>query len=100
MPLSLQGKPPTKKATVLNKVNKTLLAPAGPDGEGTEHTQEKKKKRVLKHCTKSYFTCVTPLFCHPIGAAAGFEWGAYLEKETSLAASVSCFRHVSPVCQV
>ncbi|XP_035515314.1 lethal(3)malignant brain tumor-like protein 2 isoform X2 [Morone saxatilis] len=30
-------------------------------------------------------------------ASAGFEWGAYLEKETSLAASVSCFRHV-PLC--
>ncbi|XP_051273748.1 lethal(3)malignant brain tumor-like protein 2 isoform X2 [Dicentrarchus labrax] len=30
-------------------------------------------------------------------SAAGFEWGAYLEKETSLAASVSCFRHV-PLC--
>lgn len=29
--------------------------------------------------------------------AAGFEWGAYLEKETSLAASVSCFRH-APLC--
>lgn len=29
--------------------------------------------------------------------ASGFEWGAYLEKETSLAASVSCFRH-APLC--
>lgn len=28
-------------------------------------------------------------------SVAGFEWGAYLERETSLAASVSCFRHVS-----
>ncbi|XP_022599187.1 lethal(3)malignant brain tumor-like protein 2 isoform X2 [Seriola dumerili] len=27
----------------------------------------------------------------------GFEWGAYLERETSLAASVSCFRH-APLC--
>ncbi|KAM9336721.1 lethal(3)malignant brain tumor-like protein 2 [Symphorus nematophorus] len=30
-------------------------------------------------------------------SAAGFEWGSYLEKETSLAASVSCFRH-APLC--
>ncbi|KAM7371122.1 hypothetical protein PAMP_010614 [Pampus punctatissimus] len=30
-------------------------------------------------------------------SAAGFEWGAYLDKETSLAASVSCFRH-APLC--
>ncbi|XP_035001144.2 lethal(3)malignant brain tumor-like protein 2 [Hippoglossus stenolepis] len=28
---------------------------------------------------------------------SGFDWGTYLEKETSLAASVSCFRHV-PLC--
>ncbi|XP_038591685.1 lethal(3)malignant brain tumor-like protein 2 isoform X2 [Micropterus salmoides] len=54
----LQGKPPSKKATVLNKVNKAPPAPTGPDG---------------------------------------FDWGAYLEKETSLAASVSCFRH-APLC--
>ncbi|XP_071318568.1 lethal(3)malignant brain tumor-like protein 2 isoform X5 [Trachinotus anak] len=52
------GKPPTKKATVLNKVNKSLPNSTGLDG---------------------------------------FEWGAYLEKETSLAASVSCFRH-APLC--
>ncbi|XP_071318567.1 lethal(3)malignant brain tumor-like protein 2 isoform X4 [Trachinotus anak] len=56
----LQGKPPTKKATVLNKVNKSLPNSTGLDG-------------------------------------SGFEWGAYLEKETSLAASVSCFRH-APLC--
>ncbi|XP_042363724.1 lethal(3)malignant brain tumor-like protein 2 isoform X2 [Plectropomus leopardus] len=56
------GRPPTKKATVLNKVNKTPPAPTGQDALN-----------------------------------AGFEWGAYLEKETSLAASVSCFRHV-PLC--
>uniref|UniRef100_A0A8D0AWA5 L3MBTL histone methyl-lysine binding protein 2 n=1 Tax=Sander lucioperca TaxID=283035 RepID=A0A8D0AWA5_SANLU len=30
-------------------------------------------------------------------AAKAFSWGAYLEKETSLAASVSCFRH-APLC--
>ncbi|CAL8262190.1 unnamed protein product [Arctogadus glacialis] len=28
---------------------------------------------------------------------SGFDWGAYLDKETSLAASVSCFRH-APLC--
>lgn len=54
----LQGKPPTKKATVLNKVNKAPAQEASP---------------------------------------AGFEWGAYLEKETALAAAVSCFRH-APLC--
>lgn len=36
--LSLQGKPPTKKATVLYKVNKTLPTPSRPDGEGAKHT--------------------------------------------------------------
>ncbi|KAF7645297.1 hypothetical protein LDENG_00206970 [Lucifuga dentata] len=54
----LQGRPPTKKATVLNKVTKALPSTGGD---------------------------------------AGFEWGAYLDKETSLAASVSCFRH-APLC--
>ncbi|XP_054455088.1 lethal(3)malignant brain tumor-like protein 2 isoform X2 [Anoplopoma fimbria] len=58
----LQGRPPSKKATVLNKVNKPPPAPTGLNA-----------------------------------SAAGFEWGAYLEKGTSLAASVSCFRHV-PLC--
>ncbi|XP_041818353.1 lethal(3)malignant brain tumor-like protein 2 [Chelmon rostratus] len=58
----LQGKLPTKKATVLNKVNKAPPAPPRLHGN-----------------------------------AAGFDWGAYLEKETSLAASVSCFRH-APMC--
>ncbi|XP_036936791.1 lethal(3)malignant brain tumor-like protein 2 isoform X2 [Acanthopagrus latus] len=58
----LQGRPPTKKATVLNKVNKVLPSLTGTDA-----------------------------------SASGFEWGAYLEKETSLAASVSCFRH-APLC--
>lgn len=40
--VSLQGKLPTKKATVLNKVNKAPLTSSGPDGESTEnmHTQE------------------------------------------------------------
>ncbi|XP_034715633.1 lethal(3)malignant brain tumor-like protein 2 isoform X2 [Etheostoma cragini] len=57
----LQGRPPTKKATVLHKVNKSPPAPTGQD------------------------------------VAKAFSWGAYLEKETSLAASVSCFRH-APLC--
>ncbi|XP_074930260.1 LOW QUALITY PROTEIN: lethal(3)malignant brain tumor-like protein 2 [Cottoperca gobio] len=57
-----QGKPPSKKATVLNKVNKAPPAPIVLDA-----------------------------------SAAGFEWGAYLEKESALAASVSCFRH-APLC--
>uniref|UniRef100_A0A672FNC9 L3MBTL histone methyl-lysine binding protein 2 n=1 Tax=Salarias fasciatus TaxID=181472 RepID=A0A672FNC9_SALFA len=30
-------------------------------------------------------------------SSAPFEWGSYLEKETSVAASVSCFRH-APLC--
>ncbi|KAM3859603.1 lethal(3)malignant brain tumor-like protein 2 [Diretmus argenteus] len=55
----LQGRPPSKKATVLNKVAKVLPTIEAP--------------------------------------VAGFEWGSYLEKETSLAASVSCFRH-APLC--
>lgn len=30
----------------------------------------------------------------PAPAPSGFDWGSYLNKETSLAASVSCFQHV------
>lgn len=37
--ISLQGRPPTKKATVLNKVNKAPQTPSGLDGEGTKHVQ-------------------------------------------------------------
>lgn len=36
--MSLQGKPPSKKATVLNKVNKPAAAPGGQDGKVTPHT--------------------------------------------------------------
>ncbi|XP_041671165.1 lethal(3)malignant brain tumor-like protein 2 isoform X2 [Cheilinus undulatus] len=57
-----QGKPPSKKATVLNKVNKTPSVPLVSEATSTR-----------------------------------FEWGAYLDKETSLAVSVSCFRH-APLC--
>ncbi|XP_068610573.1 lethal(3)malignant brain tumor-like protein 2 [Brachionichthys hirsutus] len=58
----LQGRPPSKKATELNKVTKALPIPTGPSV-----------------------------------STGDFEWGPYLEKETSLAAAVSCFRHV-PLC--
>uniref|UniRef100_A0A3Q3JYE9 Uncharacterized protein n=1 Tax=Monopterus albus TaxID=43700 RepID=A0A3Q3JYE9_MONAL len=34
---------------------------------------------------------------HSVASAAGFDWGTYLERESSLAASVSCFRH-APLC--
>ncbi|XP_059179982.1 lethal(3)malignant brain tumor-like protein 2 [Centropristis striata] len=54
----LQGRPPSKKATVLNKMNKAPPPPA---------------------------------------AVNGFAWGLYLDKGTSPAASVSCFRH-APLC--
>ncbi|XP_028990804.1 lethal(3)malignant brain tumor-like protein 2 isoform X2 [Betta splendens] len=54
----LQGKLPTKKAVVLNKMNKVVASAGGPDG---------------------------------------FDWGSYLERERSPAASVSCFTHV-PLC--
>uniref|UniRef100_A0A3Q2ZYZ1 THAP-type domain-containing protein n=1 Tax=Kryptolebias marmoratus TaxID=37003 RepID=A0A3Q2ZYZ1_KRYMA len=53
------GKAPTKKATVLNKVNQARSVLFGVDGK----------------------------------ASTGFDWGSYLERETSLAASVSCFAH-------
>ncbi|XP_029933924.1 lethal(3)malignant brain tumor-like protein 2 isoform X2 [Myripristis murdjan] len=55
------GKPPSKNATVLNKVTKA------PPTVGVD------------------------------ASASGFDWGSYLERETSLAASVSCFRH-APLC--
>ncbi|XP_051795551.1 lethal(3)malignant brain tumor-like protein 2 [Acanthochromis polyacanthus] len=32
-----------------------------------------------------------------VEASPGFDWGSYLDKETSLAVSVSCFRH-APLC--
>ncbi|XP_028990807.1 lethal(3)malignant brain tumor-like protein 2 isoform X5 [Betta splendens] len=54
----LVGKLPTKKAVVLNKMNKVVASAGGPDG---------------------------------------FDWGSYLERERSPAASVSCFTHV-PLC--
>ncbi|XP_034563528.1 lethal(3)malignant brain tumor-like protein 2 isoform X2 [Notolabrus celidotus] len=63
-----KGRPPSKKATVLHKVNKTPATLAAPAAQLVVDA-----------------------------SAAYFEWGAYLDKETSLAASVSCFRH-APMC--
>lgn len=61
--LSLQGRPPTKKATVLNKVNKVPPNLTGTDGEGTEHTDTQRKISVAhKHCTASYFSSLSPPF--------------------------------------
>ncbi|XP_070707674.1 lethal(3)malignant brain tumor-like protein 2 [Pempheris klunzingeri] len=51
-----------------------------------------KKATVLNKVNKA-----PPALTGLDASAAGFEWGAYLEKETSLAASVSCFRH-APLC--
>uniref|UniRef100_A0A3P8U149 L3MBTL histone methyl-lysine binding protein 2 n=1 Tax=Amphiprion percula TaxID=161767 RepID=A0A3P8U149_AMPPE len=42
------------------------------------------------HCCLNYGS-------HQWDTSPGFDWGSYLEKETSLAASVSCFRH-APLC--
>lgn len=55
---------------------------------------------VCTDCKKSHFYWMTSLFFPSVVPASGFEWGTYLENETSLAASVSCFRHVSPDCTV
>ncbi|XP_061666268.1 lethal(3)malignant brain tumor-like protein 2 [Syngnathoides biaculeatus] len=50
----------------------------------------RKKTKVLRKFTK-----VRPAVSD--APVALFEWGSYLEKETSLGASVSCFRH-APLC--
>lgn len=55
---------------------------------------------ICADCKKSHFYWTTSLFFPSVVPASGFEWGTYLENETSLAASVSCFRHVSPDCEV
>lgn len=64
--LSLQGRPPTKKATVLNKVNKVLPSLTGTDGEGTEHTRHTGENerctqtlhRILLQLSESSILCV------------------------------------------
>lgn len=61
------------------------------------------KGGILFICTdgkKSPFYWMTSLLFPSVVPASGFEWGTYLENETSLAASVSCFRHVSPECEM
>ncbi|XP_077358315.1 lethal(3)malignant brain tumor-like protein 2 isoform X2 [Festucalex cinctus] len=52
-----------------------------------------KKAKVLGKLTKARSAQVAV----PDGPVSVFEWGDYLEKETSLGASVSCFRH-APMC--
>lgn len=58
------------------------------------------KRGILWVKVYCHFYSMTSLFFPSVLPASGFEWGTYLENETSLAASVSCFRHVSPDCVV
>lgn len=70
---------------------------------GQETRTRGEKREILCICTdckKSHFYWTTSLFFPSVVPTSGFEWGTYLENETSLAASVSCFRHVSPDCEV
>ncbi|XP_067875523.1 lethal(3)malignant brain tumor-like protein 2 isoform X3 [Heterodontus francisci] len=71
----LQGKPPTKKAKVLNKASWVSKLGAflhqQSCGKGTDGTQK----------GNSAFT-------------QGFEWGKYIEEQNCKAAPVSCFKHV------
>lgn len=85
--LPLQGRPPSKKAKVLNKVNKAPPPPATPEGKG------KKKQKTAELYTNLSNACLLSFLI--VGNIPGFDWGTYLEKETSVAASVTCFRHVS-----
>nr|XP_057918181.1 lethal(3)malignant brain tumor-like protein 2 [Doryrhamphus excisus] len=55
------------------------------------HPQEKPISKNMLHKVKK-----TPPAALD-APAVGFEWGAYLDKETSLGASVSCFSH-APMC--
>ncbi|KAM9424731.1 lethal(3)malignant brain tumor-like protein 2 isoform 2-T3 [Pholidichthys leucotaenia] len=56
------------------------------------HGRTQTKKAVVLHKMKK-----APLAPTGMDASPVFNWGSYLEKETSLAASVSCFRH-APLC--
>lgn len=79
----LQGKPPSKKAKVLNKVNKAPPPPVATEGKD-------KSQIIHRNASNAWLHLLLP-----IGNSPGFDWGAYLDKETSVAASVTCFRHVS-----
>eukprot|EP00063_Salmo_salar_P088641 XP_014063476.1 PREDICTED: lethal(3)malignant brain tumor-like protein 2 isoform X1 [Salmo salar] len=75
----LQGKPPTKKAKVLIKTawstqmgNMIASLGSSQDNSSSSTGQD-------------------------AAATGNFDWGAYLEKAGSLAASVACFRH-APLC--
>ncbi|CAL8284016.1 unnamed protein product [Merluccius merluccius] len=67
----LQGRPPSRKALVLGIGKPSVGRPprTAPD--------------ACPYCTGTL--------------SSVFDWGVYLDKETSLAASVSCFRH-APLC--
>ncbi|KAI3365530.1 hypothetical protein L3Q82_010615, partial [Scortum barcoo] len=69
--------------------------PDDPSAAGVIHPEPLGKPPSKKATVLSKVSKAPPA---PTGQdASGFEWGAYLEKETSLAASVSCFRH-APLC--
>ncbi|KAL0983989.1 hypothetical protein UPYG_G00135580 [Umbra pygmaea] len=75
----LQGKPPTKKAKVLTKT--AWSTQMGNMIASLGHSQD--------NSSSSNST--------DAAASGTFDWGAYLEKTGSIAASVACFRH-APLC--
>uniref|UniRef100_A0A096MDW1 L3MBTL histone methyl-lysine binding protein 2 n=1 Tax=Poecilia formosa TaxID=48698 RepID=A0A096MDW1_POEFO len=76
----LQGRPPSKKATVLNRMNKAS-ATAGVEGNGAHaHTH------LATHTFHKFSSAHS-------AAHSVFDWGSYLTTEAALAASVSSFAH-------
>ncbi|XP_054608482.1 lethal(3)malignant brain tumor-like protein 2 [Dunckerocampus dactyliophorus] len=61
------------------------------------HLQEKPISKKVLHKVKKAPPAALDVSLRSVAPAAGFEWGAYLDKETSLGASVSCFSH-APMC--
>ncbi|XP_029978294.1 lethal(3)malignant brain tumor-like protein 2 isoform X2 [Sphaeramia orbicularis] len=93
----LQGKPPTKKAIVLNKVQKAPTAHSSMDGEALICGQTPHQQKINCIYLHLAVSMISVGFFFFFFFFTGFEWGAYLDKETSLAVSVSCFRH-APLC--
>ncbi|XP_041033736.1 lethal(3)malignant brain tumor-like protein 2 isoform X2 [Carcharodon carcharias] len=71
----LRGKPPTKKAKVLNKASWVSKL-----GAFLQHQSNGKIKNGNQNSNSAF--------------SQGFEWGKYIEEQKCKAAPVSCFKHV------
>ncbi|XP_069786011.1 MBT domain-containing protein 1-like isoform X3 [Narcine bancroftii] len=98
----LQGKPPTKKAKVLQKQPLVAKLAAYAQYQASLQQNQTKSKAVSDTSEKTANACPTCLTVHNLQSkqhsaitVEGFDWGHYVWSNKFIGAPVSCFKHCS-----